>query len=100
MLPFVDLRGVPKARLQDRHTAVLEVEARWNLDARWALIGFFGGGRAWGRAGSFPDGAGAVAKGAGFRYLIARSLGLYMGVDWAWSNVDHAWYIQVGSAWR
>jgi hypothetical protein len=100
MLPFVDLRGVPALRLQDRHTAVLELEARWNLDARWALVGFFGGGRAWGRAGSFSEGNSAVTKGAGFRYLIARSLGLYAGLDWAWSNLDHAWYIQVGSAWR
>ena len=48
MLPYVDLRGVPAARLQDRHTAVLETELRWNMTPRWALIGFVGGGKAWG----------------------------------------------------
>ncbi|GAB3770260.1 BamA/TamA family outer membrane protein [Ramlibacter monticola] len=100
MLPFVDLRGVPAVRLQDRHTAVLEAEARWNVDARWALVGFFGGGRAWGRNGNFSEGADAFTKGVGFRYLIARRLGIYAGIDWAWSNLDRAWYIQVGSAWR
>ncbi|HSW26588.1 MAG TPA: BamA/TamA family outer membrane protein [Burkholderiaceae bacterium] len=100
MLPYVDLRGVPAARLQDRHTAVLETELRWNMTPRWALIGFVGGGKAWGTTTSYSDGADTVARGVGFRYLIARRLGLYLGVDVAKSTQDHAVYLQVGSAWR
>ncbi len=100
MLPFIDLRGVPVGRLQDERTAVLETELRWNLDPRWALVGFVGGGRVWGRNTSVSEGTGTFTKGAGFRYLIARRLGLYVGVDWAWSTQDHAWYLQLGSAWR
>jgi hypothetical protein len=100
LLPFVDLRGVPAFRLQDRRTGVMETEARWNVTPRWALIGFVGAARAWGTTTSFDEGTGSVAKGAGFRYLIARRLGMYVGVDWAWSTQDHAFYIQVGSAWR
>jgi hypothetical protein len=34
------------------------------------------------------------------RYLLARRLGMYVGVDAARSTQDHGWYIQVGSAWR
>ncbi|HEY6512281.1 MAG TPA: BamA/TamA family outer membrane protein [Burkholderiaceae bacterium] len=100
MLPSVDLRGVPAARLQDRRTGVVETEVRWNITPRWAAIGFVGGAKAWGTATSFSDGADTSAYGAGFRYLIAKRLGLYMGVDVAKSTLDHAWYIQVGSAWR
>jgi hypothetical protein len=100
ILPFVDLRGVPVMRLQDRRTAVIETEARWNVTPRWALIGFVGVGRAWGTTTSFSDGTGTVAKGIGFRYLIARRLGMYVGMDWAWSTQDHAVYLQVGNAWR
>ena len=100
MLPFVDLRGVPAMRLQDTRTAVLETELRWNLDHRWALIGFLGGGKAWGSRDDFSDGASTVSKGAGFRYLIASKLGIYVGMDMAWSTQDKAWYIQVGNAWR
>jgi hypothetical protein len=100
MLPFVDLRGVPLARLQDTRVGVLETELRWNLTPRWALIGFVGDGRAWGRGGSFSEGRGTLAEGVGLRYLIARKLGLYMGVDWAHSTLDNAFYIQVGNAWR
>ncbi|NML42228.1 BamA/TamA family outer membrane protein [Ramlibacter sp. G-1-2-2] len=100
MLPYIDLRGVPLGRLQDERTGVLETELRWNLDARWALIGFLGAGRAWGTNTSFSEGAGTVSKGVGFRYMLARRMGLYAGVDWAWSTQDHAWYLTVGSAWR
>ena len=97
MLPFVDLRGVPALRLQDRRTAVVETEARWNITPRWALIGFVGAGRAWGTGN---DEAETVARGVGFRYLLARRLGLYAGMDYARSTQDHAIYIQIGSAWR
>ena len=100
MLPYVDLRGVPAARLQDRRTGVLETELRWNVTPRWAAIGFVGGGRAWGTTASFSDGSDATAYGVGFRYLIARRLGLYVGLDVAKSTLDHAVYIQVGNAWR
>lgn len=100
MLPFIDMRGVPAMRLQDTRTAVLETELRWNIDNRWALVGFIGAGRAWGTRTSFSEGAGTVSKGVGFRYLLARRLGMYAGVDWAWSTQDHAWYLTVGSAWR
>jgi hypothetical protein len=85
MLPFVDLRGVPALRLQDRRTGVVETEARWNFTPRWALIGFVGAGRAWGSRG---DDADTVARGLGLRYLLARRLGLYAGVDYARSTQD------------
>ena len=100
LLPYVDLRGVPVMRLQDQNTLVAEGEVRWNLDPRWALVGFGGAGRAWGFRTDYAEGEGTVSKGVGVRYLLARRLGLYAGIDWAWSTQDHAWYFQIGSAWR
>jgi hypothetical protein len=100
MLPYVDLRGVPIARLQDRRTAVVETELRWNVDARWSLVGFLGAGRVWGTRTDFSEGTDTVTSGAGFRYLLARRLGMSVGVDWARSTQDHGVYLQVGSAWR
>lgn len=99
-LPLIELRGVPLARYQDRRTAVAETELRWNVDARWAVVGFVGAGRAWGIRESFGETSTAVAQGVGFRYLIARRLGIYVGVDVAHGPEGGAWYIQVGSAWR
>jgi hypothetical protein len=37
--------------------------------------------------------------GAGFRYLIARRLGLQAGVDVAFGPDDPAIYLQIGHAW-
>ena len=99
-LPFIDLRGIPAARYQDENTAVLETELRWNVTPRWAAIGFIGAGRAWGRQTSFSETESAVSKGVGFRYLIAKQLGLWVGIDVAKGPEENAWYIQVGNAWR
>ncbi|WP_162250357.1 BamA/TamA family outer membrane protein [Pseudoxanthomonas sp. Root630] len=99
-LPYIDLRGIGSARYQDRRAAVLETEARWSLGARWALVGFIGAGRTWGRHNDFGDASSRVAKGSGFRYLLARQLGMYAGIDYAWGPEDETFYIQVGSAWR
>ena len=100
MQPFVELRGVPAARYQDERTALLETEVRWNLDARWALVGFAGVGKAWGREHDFGDADSVGTRGAGFRYLIARRLGVYGGLDVGWGPEERAIYVQIGSAWR
>jgi hypothetical protein len=99
-LPFIELRGIPVARYQDENAGVVETELRWNVTPRWALIGFLGAGRAWGSTTSFGDADTAKSWGVGFRYLIARRLGLYMGADIARGPEDTAFYIQAGSAWR
>jgi len=99
-LPYVDMRGIAAGRYQDERAAVLETELRWNFTPRWAVIGFVGAGRAWGRYNDFGDTTTAVAKGTGFRYLLARKLGLWSGIDYAWGPDDHTFYIQVGNAWR
>ncbi|HEX5091158.1 MAG TPA: glyceraldehyde-3-phosphate dehydrogenase, partial [Burkholderiales bacterium] len=99
-LPYIDLRGVPAVRYQGENAGVVEVELRWNVTPRWALIGFGGAGRTWGERTDFANAQTITTVGAGFRYLVARRLGLYAGVDIAWGPEDTAFYIQVGSAWR
>jgi hypothetical protein len=99
-LPFIDMRGIPALRYQDENVALLETEVRWNVTSRWALIGFVGAGRAWGSQDDFDESGTEVAKGGGFRYLVARRLGLFVGMDYGWGPDDEAFYIQVGNAWR
>ena len=41
-----------------------------------------------------------VAGGVGVRYLLARKLGLHVGLDLARGPEDTAAYLQVGSAWQ
>lgn len=98
--PYIDLRGVPAARYQDKNTLVTEVEARWNMNSRWAMVAFGGAGKAYGRRQTWDEAKTVGAGGVGFRYLIARKLGMYAGLDVARSSTDTAVYIQAGSAWR
>ncbi|MEC5385687.1 BamA/TamA family outer membrane protein [Uliginosibacterium sp. H3] len=99
-LPYIDMRGVPAMRYQDENVALGEVEGRWNVTDRWGLIGFVGVGHTWGKT-SFDDTSSKWSKGVGFRYELARLLGLWMGMDYAWGpDKEQAFYIQVGNAWR
>ena len=98
--PYVVLRGVPAVRYQDRHAVAVEGEVRWNVDSRWALVGFGGAGKAYGRRQTWDEAETVWAGGVGFRYLVARKLNMYAGIDVARGPEDSAIYIQMGSAWR
>lgn len=98
--PFINLRGVQAARYQNRNAAVAEAELWWRFNPRWSVLGFGGGGRAWGRKVDFGDADNITAGGVGFRYLVARKLGLHAGLDIATGPDGSIFYIQVGSPWR
>lgn len=101
-LPYLALRGIPAMRYQGRDTLLAEAELRVDLTRRWALVFFGGGGKAYGGRVAFEDAELVGGGGAGFRYLIARKLGLYAGIDLARGSGsdDTDIYFQVGSAWR
>lgn len=99
-LPFIDLRGIPAMRYQGENVLVTELETRWNVNDRWSLVFFGGVGATADSIGDFSDSDEKWAGGAGFRYLVARLLGLYTGIDIARGPEDWAFYIQVGSAWH
>jgi hypothetical protein len=98
--PYVVLRGVPAVRYQDRNALVAEAEVRWNVTPRWALVAFGGAGKAYGRRQSWDQAETVGAGGVGFRYLFARKLNLYAGIDVARGPEDTAFYLTAGSAWR
>lgn len=100
--PYLAMRGIAAMRYQGDDTALAETELRWNLHPRWGMVVFGGAGRAWTERVDFADAETAFGGGAGFRYLIARRLGLWAGVDLARGSGsdDTSLYFQVGSAWR
>jgi hypothetical protein len=98
--PFVRLRGVPVMRYQGRAVGVTEAELRHALNRRWSLVAFGGVGFTDnGRDSLLHSSETIVAGGAGFRYLVARQLGLQAGVDVAWGPEEGAVYLQMGHAW-
>jgi len=97
--PFVRLRGIPTMRYQGETAVSLDGEARFNVAKRWWLVAFAGGG--WTDAGSIRalDDQSVHAGGVGFRYLIARILGIQTGIDVARGPEKTAIYFVFGSSW-
>jgi len=95
--PFVGLRGVPALRYQGDITALIETEQQFNFTARWSVVGFAGFGTAFTKENDSKTSA--WNAGAGFRYMIARLLGLRMGLDVAHGPEDWAVYVVFGYAW-
>ena len=99
-LPYVSMRGVPALRFLGRDVVSAETELEYLITSRWSVLGFVGAGKAQLEASHLDSGETVYAGGVGFRYLIARRFGLKAGMDFAVSNHDRAFYIQVGTAWR
>ncbi len=98
-LPWVKLRGIGAFRYLGYHVLVSEIEPRWKIDNRWSLLAFGGVGRAASHFDKMQDAEKAYNYGAGFRYLVARRLGLAMGLDIARGPEETTAYLTVGNAW-
>ncbi len=97
--PIINLRGAPLMKYQNVNTTLMEAEVSWNAYRRWYLSGFTGIGNAFSGFAEFEDGKSVTTLGTGFRYVLARKLGAHMGMDFAVSNDDFAFYIIFGTAW-
>jgi len=97
--PFIFLRGVPAMRYQGETTALVETEQLFLIGRRWGAVGFAGYGAAINLSDEKNSTSHAWNVGTGFRYLIARQLGLRMGIDVAKGPDDWGIYIIFGSAW-
>ena len=99
--PWVTLRGIPAMRYQGKKVGMIEVEGRWNISPRWAIVGFVGEGAVVSREilGLKILRDDIFAGGAGARYFLMRDLGLWLGVDVAHGPEDWYSYITVGQAW-
>jgi len=97
--PFVEIEGIPAMRYQGATAATLEVRGGYDIRPRWTVVGFVGGGRA---AESLSDLGSATthsAYGLGFRYLLAKKLGMRVGLDVAKGPEGTYIYIVMGSSW-
>ena len=101
MKPFLSMRGIASGQYSNDVTLLGEGELRYSLDSRWTILGFGGAGRVAETLGDLGGEPTVGAGGVGFRYLIARKLGLGTGIDFALGpGGDFAFYIQTGAAWR
>jgi hypothetical protein len=98
-LSWVKLRGVPAFRYLGHYVATFETEPRYKIGDRWSVVAFAGMGRAAQEASNLKDADKVYNYGGGFRYLIARKMGLGMGIDIARGPEDTVVYLTIGSAW-
>lgn len=100
MLPYLDMRGLPVYKYQGKADILTEFEARFDVTRRWSVMAFGGFGKAFNEWSEFNDADLIYTYGTGFRYLMARKLGLRMGVDVAAGPPGNfGYYIVFGSNW-
>lgn len=97
--PFVSLRGVQALQYQGEQAAEIEAELRWQFHPRFSLVGFGGAGIARSEITDRDRDEAVGAGGAGFRYLLARTHGLHMGIDLAVGPDEPIVYVVFGTQW-
>lgn len=98
--PFVDIQGIPAMRYQGTAAATFELRGGYDVHPRWTVLGFVGGGRAAESISKLTDAKTRTAYGVGFRYLIAKKMGMRVGVDVAKGPEGTYGYIVTGNAWQ
>jgi hypothetical protein len=98
-VPWVTLRGIPAMRFQGNQVAVAEVEARYNFNQDWAMIGFYGRGWTDVNADLGKTEEDIKAWGFGGRYRLLKDQNAWVGLDYAVGPEDNVYYVQVGHAW-
>lgn len=85
-------------RYQGDTAGVFEVEGRYQLAERWAVIAFAGAGftKADGALDTSDD---IKSYGIGVRFKALKAQNVWLGVDLAEGPEESAWYIQLGHAW-
>lgn len=99
LVPSINMRGIPMMRYQGNRVALSETELTFGITPRWFILGFGGVAQAGKTFDEFTESSIKYNYGTGFRYHIARELGINMGMDFAWGPDDWAFYFQFGSAW-
>lgn len=98
--PYIQIQGIPALRYQGSTATTAEVRGGYDFHPRWTALAFVGAGRA---ADSFSDLASATTRtayGIGFRYLMAKVLGMRVGIDVARGPEGTYAYLVMGSAWN
>jgi hypothetical protein len=104
-LPFISNRGVAVMRYQGNQVFMTEFQANYLIGPakagikRWDLVTFFGTGQRGDYFDEMFKSEVIWSEGAGFRYLIARKLGLQVGMDVAHSPGQWAAYVVFGNSW-
>ena len=99
MEPDIDLEGIAAMRYQGPTAATVEVRGGIDINPRWSLLAFAGAGKTADDISDLSSAETHSAYGAGFRYLIARRLGMRVGIDIAKGPEETYGYLVIGTDW-
>ena len=97
--PSIHLRGVSASRYQGLNVIVSELEASYKITEKIKLNAFTGLGWAADHFSDLSSSKTINTYGAGFRYLVDKHYGIWLGLDVAKGPEESAIYIQAGSTW-
>jgi hypothetical protein len=97
--PYIEMKGIPALRYQGTKIVTAEARLNWEIHPRWQLAAFVGAGRAADDIDDLSNASSRVSRGAGFRYMGIRKLGLNMGLDFAKGPEEEVVYISFGTRW-
>ncbi|MGI9200253.1 MAG: BamA/TamA family outer membrane protein [Woeseiaceae bacterium] len=97
--PYVKLRGIPALRYQGKSASAAEIELRYELAERWAILGF--SGRGWTDERNLADETenSIDTVGFGVRWLALPTKNVWIGIDVAQGPEEKAYYFQMVHPW-
>ena len=97
--PSINIEGIALNRYQGPTAATAELRGGYNFTPRWRGIAFAGGGRTADNVSDLGSAPSRTSVGVGFRYMLAKVLGLQVGLDVARGPEDTYVYLVTGSSW-
>ena len=99
MLPYISLRGLPAGLFLAPDVVQGQAELRWEVGKGFGLVGFGGGGAAFGSYGDESGASYAAAGGVGLRYRISDTDRMNIGFDVAvGTDAGVSVYFSIGEA--
>jgi hypothetical protein len=98
--PSIQIQGIEAMRYQGPTAATAEIRAGYDVHPRWTVLGFVGAGRTAENISDLGSATTRSSYGVGFRYLMAKVLGMRAGIDIAHGPEGTYVYLVTGSAWN
>jgi hypothetical protein len=95
---FIGLRGFSATDYIGQESMAGEAELRWQMSPRWGAVAFAGAGYAGNSLAEAGDDQTTPSYGIGARFMVLKSQGINLRVDYAWSEADSAIHLSVGEA--
>ena len=94
----VKLRGFSATDYLGKVSGSGQVEARWQMNNRWGLVGFAGAGYVGSSFSGIRENEAIPSYGAGIRFMVLQAKRINLRIDFARSTDSNAIHVSVGEA--